>query len=124
MDRLKPALQEVRQRFPDRVFVLCARMPREMADEFTAMGFLIFEDPTRAIAAVAALARLAQGFAKPRAALCRSSAAQRRFPPGRSTRPRRSACSARPAFRSRRRRSRVTRDEAVAAAKASAFRSC
>ena len=65
MDRLKSAFLEVRRRFPDRVFVLCARMPREMADEFTAMGFLIFEDPTRAIAAVAALARLAQGFAKP-----------------------------------------------------------
>jgi acyl-CoA synthetase (NDP forming) len=38
-------------------------MPREMADEFTAMGFLIFEDPTRAIAAVTALARLHAGFA-------------------------------------------------------------
>jgi len=55
MDRLKPAFLEVRQRFPDRVFVLCARMPRDMADELTAMGFLIFEDPNRAIAAVAAL---------------------------------------------------------------------
>jgi acyl-CoA synthetase (NDP forming) len=64
MEKLKPALKEVRDRFPDRVFVLCARLPREMADEFTAMGFLIFEDPTRAIAAVAALAKLAQGYAK------------------------------------------------------------
>ena len=67
MDRLKSVFLDVRQRFPDRVFVLCARMPREMADEFTAMGFLIFEDPTRAIAAVAALSRLANGFAKPHA---------------------------------------------------------
>ena len=63
MDRLKPAFVEVRRRFPDRVFVLCARMPHEMADEFFAMGFLIFEDPTRAIAAVAALCRLNAGFA-------------------------------------------------------------
>jgi acyl-CoA synthetase (NDP forming) len=63
MDRLKPAFLEVRKRFPDRVFVLCARMPREMADEFTALGFLVFEDPNRAIAAVAALARLQAGFA-------------------------------------------------------------
>jgi acyl-CoA synthetase (NDP forming) len=68
MDRLKPAFLEVRQRFPDRVFVLCARMPREMADAFTALGFLIFEDPTRAIAAVAALARLQAGFGRVRAA--------------------------------------------------------
>ena len=67
MGRLKPAFLDVRQRFPDRVFVLCARMPREMADEFTALGFLIFEDPTRAVAAVAALARLQAGFANFRA---------------------------------------------------------
>src|SRR5262249_5499874 len=62
MDRLKPALLEVRQRFPDRVFVLCARLPREMADEFAAIGFLSFEDPTRAISTVAALAKLRAGF--------------------------------------------------------------
>jgi acyl-CoA synthetase (NDP forming) len=68
MDRLKPAFLEVRKRFPDRVFILCARMPRDMSDELTAMGFLIFEDPTRAIATVAALSRLAQGYAKPPAA--------------------------------------------------------
>ena len=67
MDRLKPAFLEVRQRFPDRVFVLCARMPREMADAFFALGFLIFEDPNRAIAAVAALARLGAAFDKVRA---------------------------------------------------------
>ena len=68
MERLKPALQEVRARFPDRVFILCMRMPREMEEEFTRIGFLVFEDPTRAIAAVAALARLAQGYARPRLA--------------------------------------------------------
>jgi acetate---CoA ligase (ADP-forming) len=69
MDRLKPAFLEVRRKFPDRVFVLCARMPREMADEFTAMGFLIFEDPNRAVAAVAALVKLHAGFATPRVTL-------------------------------------------------------
>src|SRR5262249_1372307 len=67
MEKLKPALRQVRERFPDRVFMLCARLPREMADEFFEIGFLTFEDPTRAIAAVAALSRLARGFAKPRA---------------------------------------------------------
>src|ERR1043166_3663768 len=30
MDRLKPALLAVRPRFPDRVFILCARMPGEL----------------------------------------------------------------------------------------------
>lgn len=68
MEKLKPALREVRERFPDRVFVLCARLPRDMADEFKDIGFLTFEDPTRAIAAVAALSRLARGYAQPRAA--------------------------------------------------------
>jgi acetate---CoA ligase (ADP-forming) len=37
-----------------------------MADEFTTAGFLIFEDPTRAVATVAALARLSEGFAQSR----------------------------------------------------------
>ncbi len=67
MEKLKPALQEVRARFPDRLFMLCQRMSREMADEFKEIGFLSFEDPTRAIATIAALSRLAQGFAKPQA---------------------------------------------------------
>ena len=75
MDRLKSAFLDVRKRFPDRVFVLCARMPREMADDFTAMGFLIFEDPTRAIAAVAALSRFAQGFGRTRASAVAPAAA-------------------------------------------------
>jgi acetate---CoA ligase (ADP-forming) len=65
MDRLKPAFLEVRARFPDRVFILCARMPPDIAETFAAIGFLIFEDPTRAVAAVAALARLGDGFARP-----------------------------------------------------------
>jgi len=82
MDRLKSAFLDVRRRFPDRVFVLCARMPREMADEFSAMGFLIFEDPTRAIAAVAALSNLAQGFARPHVAPSQHSASAQPLPIG------------------------------------------
>jgi acyl-CoA synthetase (NDP forming) len=46
-----------------------------MADGFFAMGFLIFEDPTRAIMAVAALAKLAQGYAKRHAARAEVKAA-------------------------------------------------
>jgi acetate---CoA ligase (ADP-forming) len=76
MERLKPAFLAVRQRFPDRVFILCARMPRDMSDELTAMGFLIFEDPTRAVRAIAALSQLAQGYAKPPAAQSDVGAAQ------------------------------------------------
>jgi acyl-CoA synthetase (NDP forming) len=82
MDRLKPAFLEVRQRFPDRVFVLCARMPREMADEFTALGFLVFEDPNRAVAAVAALTRLQAGFAAFRAPAQAAQAGTKPLPSG------------------------------------------
>lgn len=82
MDRLKPAFLDVRKRFPDRVFVLCARMPREMADEFFAIGFLIFEDPNRAIAAVAALARLHAGFERPRAQIETGSRGAEALPSG------------------------------------------
>src|SRR5262249_1913608 len=39
------------------------------------IGFLTFEDPTRAIAAVAALSRLAEGFVKPRGAAARMETA-------------------------------------------------
>ena len=76
MDRLKPAFEETRRRSPDRVFVLCARMPREMADAFMALGFLVFEDPTRAVAAVAALSRLRAGFESVRPALAAPAAAK------------------------------------------------
>jgi acyl-CoA synthetase (NDP forming) len=82
MEKLKPTLQAVRERFPDRVFMLCARLPREMADEFKDIGFLVFEDPTRAIAAVAALSRLAQGFAKPSAPQSAVAGAVKALPAG------------------------------------------
>jgi acyl-CoA synthetase (NDP forming) len=83
MDRLKPAFAEARRRSPNRVFVLCARMPREMADEFNAMGFLVFEDPTRAVAVVAALHRLRAGFEKFRPAFeAASPDAQPQWPAG------------------------------------------
>jgi acyl-CoA synthetase (NDP forming) len=82
MERLKPAFIEVRNRFPEDVFVLCARMPREMADDLTAAGFLIFEDPTRAVATVAALAKLGQGFARARVADAAPSAKAERLPAG------------------------------------------
>src|ERR1044072_977787 len=75
MEKLKPALQAVRERFPDRVFMLCARLPREMADTFFEIGFLTFEDPTRAVAAVAALSRLARGVARPHERAAKGQAA-------------------------------------------------
>jgi acyl-CoA synthetase (NDP forming) len=116
MAKLKPALQEVRERFPDRVFMLCQRMAADMADEFKEIGFLSFEDPTRAIAAVAALSRLAQGYAKPRAAQAEIKAAPA-LPAGpiNEAEAKRILSEARVSFAPE--RIARTRDEAVAAAK-------
>ena len=124
MEKLKPALQEVRERFPDRVFMLCARLPREMADEFFEIGFLTYEDPTRAIAAVAALSRLAQGFAKPRGGCGQDSRPRGHCPQGRSTRRMRSGCSAKLVFRSRRSASRGHATRRSQRPKRLASRSC
>ncbi|TMJ02813.1 MAG: acetate--CoA ligase family protein [Alphaproteobacteria bacterium] len=115
MERLKPALQEVRTRFPERVFILCMRMPREMADEFTRIGFLVFEDPTRAIAAVAALSRLAQGYARPRIARAEIKAAPALPGPINEAEAKRILSEAGVPFAPE--RVARTRDEAVAAAK-------
>ena len=122
MARLKPAFLEVRQRFPDRVFILCARMPRDMADEFTATGFLIFEDPTRAIIAVAALSRLARAL---RASDARAGGpAATPLAAGPITRPRQSGCSLLSAFRSPTSTSRERATRRLRRRTRSAFRSC
>ena len=124
MDRLKPAILEVRRRFPDRVFILCARMPREMVDDLTAIGFLIFEDPTRAIRAVAALARLAQGGTRSRARERQMLPSRALLPRVRSTRLRLSDCSGRRGCRSRRSASRVHARRQPRPPAKSAFQSC
>ena len=120
MEKLKPELQKVRERFPDRVFMLCARLPREMADEFKDIGFLTFEDPTRAMAAVAALSRLAKGFAKPRAVAAKVEAAAP-LPAGpiNEAEAKRLLSAAGISFAVE--KTARTRDEAVAAAKAVGF---
>jgi acyl-CoA synthetase (NDP forming) len=59
---LKPALIDMRARFPDRLFVLCMRAAPEVRAELEANGLLIIEDPTRAIRTIAALAGFSKGF--------------------------------------------------------------
>ena len=55
-------LLPVRQKFPDRVLGIVANMMREWRDRFQDQGLLVYEEPTRAIAAIAALWRIGQGF--------------------------------------------------------------
>lgn len=52
--RLRAALQATAARFPDRLVVLCAVAPPEILDAYERAGFLVFEDPSRLIAAMAA----------------------------------------------------------------------
>jgi acyl-CoA synthetase (NDP forming) len=74
MERLKPAFIEVRNRFPEDVFVLCARMPREMADDLTAAGFLIFAGPINEAHAKRLLGAAGVPFAPERTAKTRDEA--------------------------------------------------
>ncbi len=53
----KKALLEVKQEFPDRLFVLCMAAPEKVARELEAEGFILFDDPGRAASAIAALAK-------------------------------------------------------------------
>jgi acyl-CoA synthetase (NDP forming) len=63
MDDLARHLLPVREKFPDRVLGIVANMMREWRDRFQEQGLLVYEEPARAIAAVAALWRIGRGFA-------------------------------------------------------------
>ncbi len=64
VDDLLAALGELRRRFPDRLIVLSIVAPPDIVQRYEEAGFLVFEDPGRAIAAVAALAGFGQSFAR------------------------------------------------------------
>lgn len=60
MAELKPVLFDLRRRYPDRLFILCMVCPPEQRSELEAEGFLLFEEPARAVQVAGALARLAE----------------------------------------------------------------
>ena len=62
MEALARHLLPVREKFPDRVIGIVANMLPEWRDRFQDQGFIIYEDPARAIAAIAALWRIGRGF--------------------------------------------------------------
>jgi len=62
METLARHLSPVREKFPDRVIGIVANMLPEWRDRFQDQGFLVYEDPARAIAAIAALWRIGRGF--------------------------------------------------------------
>jgi len=62
MEELARHLPRIRERFPARVIGIIANMMPEWRDRFQDQGFLVYEEPTRAIAAIAALWRIGRGF--------------------------------------------------------------
>lgn len=62
---LRAQLKAVRDRYPDRLYVLSVIAPPAMLLEYEADGFVCHEDPARAVAAVAAMGRFGDAFAAP-----------------------------------------------------------
>jgi acyl-CoA synthetase (NDP forming) len=61
--RLRAELKQVLERHPDRLFVLSIIAPPERIREWEADGFLVMEDPSRAVVALAAMGRFGDAFA-------------------------------------------------------------
>ena len=64
-DVLKPMLREVAKNHPDRVMAIVTRAAADFRAEMTDAGFIVFEDPNRAVTAVSALTHFARHFARP-----------------------------------------------------------
>ncbi len=60
---LRAQMKSVRDRHPERLYVLSVVAPRERVQEYEADGFTVFEDPTRATVAIAAMGRFGDAFA-------------------------------------------------------------
>lgn len=67
VEPVREILQDARRRHPDRLLVLSIVGPPDVVQHYEAAGCPVFEDPSRAVRAVAALARLAESFDRPRA---------------------------------------------------------
>ena len=68
VEPVRAILQDARRRHPDRLLVLSIVGPPDVVRHYEAAGCPVFEDPSRAVRAVAALARLAESFARSAAA--------------------------------------------------------
>ncbi len=61
--RLRAELKQVLDRHPDRLFLLSILAPTDRIREWEADGFLVMEDPSRAVVALAAMGRFGAAFA-------------------------------------------------------------
>ena len=62
--KLRAELRNVRERYPDRLNVVSIIAARETIAEFEADGLSVFEDPSRAVGAIAAMGRFGAAFAR------------------------------------------------------------
>ena len=65
--KLRPYLKQARERFPDRLWVLSVIASADKVRGYEEDGFLVFEDPTRAVNAIEAMGRFGAAFAAPAA---------------------------------------------------------
>jgi len=63
--RIRETMKEIRDKYPDRLYVLTAMGTREQMLEYERDGFAIFEDPSRAVAAIHAMGVFGQAFEQP-----------------------------------------------------------
>jgi len=62
--KLRAELKAVLDSYPDRLFVLSILAPPDRVREWEADGFLVMEDPSRAVVALAAMGRFGEAFAR------------------------------------------------------------
>ena len=62
---VRRAIEKAHAKYPDRLLVLVIVAPDDIIRRYEDAGCLVFEDPTRAVRAVAALHRIQQGFDAP-----------------------------------------------------------
>lgn len=60
---LRAQLKAVRDKYPDRLFVLSILASKERVAQYEADGFSVFEDPARAVIAIEAMGRFGESFA-------------------------------------------------------------
>lgn len=61
---LRAQLKAVREKHPDRLFVLCILASKERVRQYEDDGFTVFEDPARAVIAIEAMGRFGEAFAR------------------------------------------------------------
>jgi acyl-CoA synthetase (NDP forming) len=63
-DRLLETLRDVRAHHPEGTAAVCIIATSEMKAAYETAGYLVFEEPARAVAALAAVARIEEGFCR------------------------------------------------------------